>query len=174
MGLFSFVGKALKGVVRGVTKVVKGVVVPVARGVASTVTHGLSEKVIQGVGLAKQSGLLSRPHPAYPTPVLRYDETMFKGVPPGKDVGLPVSSNPLPPGTVMSLSNPGNTPGRHNVPGGKSPHHHSVKNLIRAVSGKRKRRKSTAKKRTGTKRKRSGGKLKFGSPAYRRKYLGHR
>lgn len=174
MGLFSFVGRALKKVakvaLRGVTKLA----LPVLRAGASTLTHGLSERAIRAVHLVKNAGMSAG------RGVRSYDPaTQGRELPPVLMNRFPVLKLPSAwggiyggsPGHVSSASTPWNTPGPHQFVGGKRPGGDSgapgaIGRPRRAAAKKKPKKRSTAR--------RGGRKLKFGSPAFRKRYLGHR
>lgn len=165
MGLFSFVGKALKGVAK--------IGLGVARGAASIATHGASEKVLSAVGLAK--GGLSGKLPSKKRLLAtigdlnsRLNSTLAEY----KSSTPEVLKMGAPPTSVLSaVSTPFNTPSRASMPGAKSPVSISHRSYSRTTSRKRSSRRRTTTRKASSSRKR---KLKFGSPAWRAKYLGKR
>lgn len=171
MGLFGFLGKAVKGVAKGIGSVAK-----VGLGVAK---FGLSSGLlpIPGGGLVgKAAGLLlnaKRPMSTtaqkFPIPinVLRgkTGPTAMRAAGKLLTMSTPrlASSSPvLPGGAIATRSGP-------TVAAGIPPLAYSG-----SSSPTRKRRKRSTSRKRST-RKRSGRKrrLKFGSPAWRKKYLGH-
>lgn len=171
MGLFGFIGKAVKGIGKAVGSVAK-----VGLGVAKFgLTSGLLP--IPGGGLAGKiaGSLLAAKRPmsspkmagqTFATPILR-----------GKNVSpvlrkagqiltstarLQQMSPVLPGGAIATIRGPivaSGTPPLNFSGGGSSP--------------RKRRKKSTSRKRSSRKRTGRKRKLKFGSPAWRRKYLGH-
>lgn len=143
MGLFSFIGKAVKkvahvvgGAVRIVSKVAQ--VVP---GVGSVIksAESLASPVVKALHLAKTAKLGIAPAPVFPTLAAT----------------APTATN------LLALHK--HAKHSHKLSGGKKSH-------LRLHTTTTKRRKKPSKKRTA--RKKSGGRrLKFGSPAWRKKYM---
>jgi hypothetical protein len=156
-GFFSFIGKAIKKVTH-----VVGKVVGTAVGVASVLVPGPAGRIVAGIG-GKLAGLGNTIRSVQGNlAVLKGSVTTRGGL---SEAGLPLRGNMtqgMSAGLLGKLSNV--------MPGGAVA---TVGNKgARVRSGKRK---ASRKRSTGKRRKRSTGrKLKFGSAAYRKKYLGHR
>lgn len=154
MGLFSFVGKALKAVSK-VAGFIPGIGSTISK-VTGTVGNLLDHKsplATTGIKLATAY--------KYGTPILRGNTTQsaYTG---GLQSAQELRSSPvLPGGAVATPSGP--------VAKSSSPAKHYSR------TGTKKRKKATTKRRAGGKKtKTKKRKLKFGSAAYRKKYLGHR
>ena len=166
MGLFSFVGKAIKGV----AKVVGGV---------AKVAGGLG--LIPGGGLiGKAAGILlqqKQPMSSTATKIQLRDPRVMRGnIAQGGYAGqIRQTYGVRPPPAILRASPvmPGGAVAttRGIVARSASPPASFAGVSSGSSSKPRKRRKATS---TGKKRRtRSGRKLKFGSPAWRKKYLGH-
>lgn len=163
MGLFGFIGKAVKGVAKGI-----GAVAKVGIGVAK---FGLASGLlpIPGGGLiGKASSLLLAKRPMsttmqkFPmsTPILRAKSPLTRAV--SSVARLQQLSPVLPGGAIATVRGP--------VPQAGTPpltFSGAASTTVRRKRKKSKRRKSSYKRRS------RGRKLKFGSPAWRKKYLGH-
>jgi len=171
MGLFGFIGKAVKGigkVVGGAVKVGLGAA-KLAGGLGLIPGGGLIGKLAGGLLAAKRP--MSSPTlmqaQRLPIPILRAKTPVATvGFRPG---GTMVTTRAqqlspvLPGGAIATRSGP--------VAASGTP----PATFSGSVSKPRKRRKAKrSRARSSTKRRRSGRKLKFGSPAWRKKYLGKR
>ena len=180
MGLFSGIGKLLGGVVKTAVGVAK-IAAPIALGgPLGGLAGGLAGKLIGGKGGRIVGSIIAAKRPMSHTPVkiatasnprlMRGNATQggysaFQTPQYGyRPPAAVLRAVPIMPGGAVATSS-GIAPRGAPLPaqlGGSS-----------AGGTKRKRRKSTTKRRASSGRKRRGRKLKFGSPAWRKKYLGH-
>lgn len=162
MGLFSFIGKAVKGIAGVALGVVPG------GGFAKTAL-GLAGSLLahKASGPMQSTPLKIRVAQAYNPNVLR-GRPMAVPIRPGGVVASPpvLRASPVMPGGAVATSQGIMAPG-----GGVPPATFSS----RSSGTKRKRRSSASRKssraRSSKKRSSGGRKLKFGSPAWRKKYL---
>ena len=167
MGLFSFIGKAVKAVAGTALGLVPGGgLVKTALGVAG---HLLAHKQPMSTGAQKYSVAT-----AYGSPTLRaqpripnlnvYRRSTGVGYTPPPAI---LRASPVMPGGGVATSAGIMAPG-----GGVPPATYGSRS---SGGGKRKRRSSSSRKssraRSGKKRRSGGRKLKFGSPAWRKKYM---
>jgi hypothetical protein len=170
VGFFSFIGKAVKSVAHVVGSVAK-VAAPLALG-------GPLGAVAGKLGSSLLGSVLHSKSPMSGTPlkinILGSNRSIpiLRAKPGGMPVSTPriASASPVMPGGSIA------TPQGIMAPGGGVPP--STYGGSRSSGGKRRRR-STSSRRSSharsSKKRRSGKrKLKFGSAAYRKKYLGHR
>lgn len=152
-GFFSFIGKAIKKVGH-----VVGKVVGTAVGVASVVVPGPAGRIVAGIG-GKLAGIGNVVRSVQGNLAVLRGGTVSTGRTP-----FPVQrgnmTQGMPPGLISKLS--------PIMPGGAVA---TVGNKARVV---RRRKRKASRKVSGKRRRRTGRKLKFGSAAYRKKYLGHR
>lgn len=171
MGFFSFIGKAVKSVAHVVGSVAK-VAAPLALG-------GPLGAVAGKLGGGLIGSLLHSKSPMSSTPlkinILGSNRSIpiLRAKPGGAPMSTPriAAASPVMPGGSIATAQGIMAPG-----GGLPP---STYGGSRSSGGKRRRRSTSSRKssraRTTTKRRgRKGRKLKFGSAAYRKKYLGHR
>lgn len=169
LGLFGFIGKAVKGI----GKVVGGAA-KIAGGLGLIPGGGLIGR-LAGTLLAAKAPMSSPKTIGQSIPVLRGKSPILRIA--GQvltrtaQAGRPVVSTPrlqqmspvLPGGAIATRSGPvassGATPPM-SYSGSVSP-------------TRRRKKRSTSRARSGKKRRRGGKRLKFGSPAWRKKYLGH-
>lgn len=168
MGLFSFVGRAVKGVAKvvgGVAKVGLGLAGKLGIGgpVVGIANQLLNAKRPMG-GTSQKIGVASLP---LGVRIMRGNQTQSGASPISSIWGnrappAVLRSSPVMPGGAIA------TPAGIMAPGGGSP---PVSYAGRGGS-KRRRTRTTKRRRTTTKKRRSGSrKLKFGSPAWRKKYM---
>jgi hypothetical protein len=176
MGLFGFLGKAVKGIGKAVGGVAKIGLSLAGSGLLPIPGGGLLGKVAGGLIAAKRP--LSNPKMALAGTAI----SILRGKNPGASPvfgggslgarGLPVlrastprlqSNSPvLPGGAIATRAGPVSQAGTPPL------------NFSGSGTVKRKRRKRSAKRsRASSRRRTRGRKLKFGSPAWRKKYLGH-
>lgn len=179
MGFFSFVGKALKSVV-GVAKIVAPLAIGGPIGAAAGALAGGTifgkGKVGSRLNLLSNQ-LLSSKSPMSTSPLKINVLGSSRSIPilrakaaVSPSTARVASNSPVMPGGSIATAQGIMAPG-----GGVPPSHYGGSRS----SGKRRKRRSTSSRRSSrarSSRKRRGGKrrLKFGSPAYRKKYLGHR
>lgn len=160
MGLFSFVGKALKGISK-VAGFIPGIGSTVSK-ITGTVGNLLDHKAPMSTTTAKLSAISRYGGGAGAQGVVYMRGNAPQGAAGALNQPQVLRASPvLPGGAVATASGP--------APKTSAP--------PRSYGGKRsstKRRKTTTKKRRGGTTRKKARKLKFGSAAYRKKYLGHR
>lgn len=173
MGFFGFIGKAISGVAKVVGSVAK-VAAPLALGGPLGAVAGKLAGGLLGSVLHSKSPMSSTPLKinvlgsggGFSVPILRAKPTTTYSTP------RIAAASPVMPGGAIA------TPQGIMAPGGGLPP--ATYGARRTAKSKKKRRSSssrrTSRARSSSKRRRGSGKrkLKFGSAAYRRKYLGHR
>jgi hypothetical protein len=180
VGLFSFVGKAIKGVAKiagGALKVGGALGLIPGGGLAGKALGLLSHKG-SGTTNAKYSAAAAGGPLAIRGKVLGGPWSNIRASP---LYGTPGISRPIMPVRALQMSPvmPGGgvaTSAGIMAPGGGVPPAH-YSGGVRATVHKRRKRSAPSRKRSTARssKKRSGGKrLKFGSAAYRKKYLGHK
>lgn len=184
MGLFSFVGKAVKGIAH--------VVGGVAKVGLKAASLGGALGILPGGGLLGRLGsILAHKQPMSGTPLKvaqigRLGVSLMRGAQPpprsitphitayrGKVPAAVLRASPVMPGGAVAHPR-GIAPKTHSPPA-------TYGGVVSAAAGggrKRKRRRSSSstthrRRKRGTSHRRRGRKLKFGSPAWRKKYLGH-
>lgn len=150
MGLFSFVGKAFKKAVGIVKGVVTHVAAPVLRTVASTVTHGASEKLLTAIHLVKAAG----PVIQHPTLSLMAGESRSND---------PLLMQKFKLNGLKLLPKPGQ--GNVTAMGTKAASVHKAR-----LTTKRRKKHKPKVHRAKTTRKTRGRLPKFGSPAWRKRF----
>ena len=171
MGFFSFIGKAVKGVAHVVGSVAK-VAAPLALG-------GPLGAVGAKLGGSLLGSLLHSKSPMSATPLKINIAGTNRSIPilrakPGGMMSTPriAAASPVMPGGSIATARGIMAPGGGVPPstyGGS--HGTGRKRKRRSKSSRRSSHARSSRKHSGGRRK---GKLKFGSAAYRRKYLGHR
>lgn len=173
MGLFGFLGKAVKGVAKGIGAVAKIGVSAAKFGLTSGLLPipggGLIGKVAGGLLQAKQP--MSQPKIGVLGIAGRALPILLRGkAPMATPRGQVMPSTPrlqqmspvLPGGAIASPTGP-------RASSGTPPLTYSGQ----GSSMRKRKRRSTGRKRSTKKRRAGKRKLKFGSPAWRKKYLGH-
>lgn len=159
MGLFSFVGKAVKGLVKGVAKTAIGVAKSTALGAANAATGGLAGKAVKTIGgiakLLKQEKKRSSLNNA----VVAIKTSMPGGNPVLK---LPQVNPQIVPGVTTGDGSMQTMPGGAPLPG------RTTRKTARRTSKRRApRRRSTAKPRSA--KKRSAGYVTYKGKRYTKK-----
>lgn len=167
MGFFSFIGKAIGGIAKTALGIVPGgSVVKGVLGVAANLLHAKQPMSTPGIKYGVASG--------YGTPTLRaqprvpqisiYKKPNSIGYSPPPSI---LRASPVMPGGAIATSQGIMAPG-----GGLPPATYGGR---KSSTGKRKRRSSSSRRssraRSGRKRSTARRKLKFGSPAWRKKYM---
>lgn len=167
MGLFSALGKLAGGIVRGVGKVAKvglgavkiasslGVPIPLgglAGKLAGQILAAKAPMARPAVNVARAGG----------SAILRAKTPMVFFKPGISSTARAAQMSPVMPGGAVATPT-----GIAPASGGTPPLQYGK----RGSSSRKRKRKSTARKRSSSSRRRGGRKLKFGSPAWRKKYL---
>lgn len=158
MGLFSFVGKVLKGVSK-VASFIPGIGGTVSK-VTGAVGNLLDHKQPMATAALK-SQTIARAGPTSSMGTTPWGGVNIYG---GKGVTTPavLRASPVLPGGAVATSS-GTAPRMSNPPA-----------TLRSRSAPKRRKAAAKKRKSSTKRRSTRKRLKFGSAAYRKKYLGHR